>query len=67
MFIFNYYRQESLFNILVAYSMYNTEVGYCQGMNNLVAVLLMFLGKEEYAFWGLHALITNRKYSMHGK
>lgn len=61
------FSQQSVFNILVAYSMYNTEVGYCQGMNNLAAILLMYLGEEEAAFWGLHSLITNRKYSMHGK
>ncbi|KAI6197504.1 hypothetical protein M3Y94_01231900 [Aphelenchoides besseyi] len=58
--------QQSVFNVLVAYSMYNTEVGYCQGMNNLAAILLMYLGDEEAAFWGLHSLLTNRKYSMHG-
>jgi hypothetical protein len=47
--------------------MYNTEIGYCQGMNNLAAILLMYLGEEEAAFWGMHSLITNRRYSMHGK
>jgi len=26
------YRQQALFHVLGAYSMYNTEVGYCQGM-----------------------------------
>lgn len=58
--------QQSVFNVLVAYSMFNTEIGYCQGMNNLAAILLMYLGDEETAFWGMHSLITNRKYSMHG-
>ena len=46
--------------------MFNTEVGYCQGMNTLAAILLMYLGDEEVAFWGLHSLITDKKYTMHG-
>ena len=25
-------RQQALFHVLAAYSVYNTEVGYCQGM-----------------------------------
>jgi hypothetical protein len=28
-------RQQALFHVLAAYSMYNTEVGYCQGMSQV--------------------------------
>ncbi|XP_065092647.1 uncharacterized protein LOC135713461 isoform X2 [Ochlerotatus camptorhynchus] len=58
-------KQKSLFNVLVAYSMYNTEVGYCQGMSGLAAVLLMYMDEEE-AFWALSILLSDRKYAMHG-
>nr|XP_040224436.2 uncharacterized protein LOC120950468 isoform X1 [Anopheles coluzzii]XP_040224439.2 uncharacterized protein LOC120950468 isoform X1 [Anopheles coluzzii]XP_040224440.2 uncharacterized protein LOC120950468 isoform X1 [Anopheles coluzzii]XP_040224441.2 uncharacterized protein LOC120950468 isoform X1 [Anopheles coluzzii]XP_040224442.2 uncharacterized protein LOC120950468 isoform X1 [Anopheles coluzzii]XP_040224443.2 uncharacterized protein LOC120950468 isoform X1 [Anopheles coluzzii] len=57
--------QKSLFNVLVAYSMYNSEVGYCQGMSGLAGVLLMYL-KEEEAFWALSVLLADAKFAMHG-
>lgn len=39
-------RQQALFHVLAAYSMYNTEVGYCQGMSEIAALLLMYLNEE---------------------
>jgi len=39
-------RQQALFHVLGAYSMYNTEVGYCQGMSQIAAILLMYLNEE---------------------
>ena len=32
--------------MLAAYSMYNTEVGYCQGMSQVAAILLMYMNEE---------------------
>ncbi|GAB0090019.1 Rab-GTPase-TBC domain [Sergentomyia squamirostris] len=58
-------KQRSLFNVLTAYSMYNMEVGYCQGMSGLAGVLLMYMDEEE-AFWALSVLLSDRKYAMHG-
>ncbi|CAD7089548.1 unnamed protein product [Hermetia illucens] len=58
-------KQRSLFNVLTAYSMYNMELGYCQGMSGLVAVLLLYMDEED-AFWGLNTLMSDRKYAMHG-
>ncbi|XP_053669039.1 mucin-5AC-like [Anopheles marshallii] len=58
-------RQRSLFNVLVAYSMYNSEVGYCQGMSGLAGVLLMYM-EEEQAFWALSVLLADAKFAMHG-
>uniref|UniRef100_A0A183CG71 Rab-GAP TBC domain-containing protein n=1 Tax=Globodera pallida TaxID=36090 RepID=A0A183CG71_GLOPA len=58
-------KQRSLFNVLTAYAMLNTEVGYCQGMSQIAALFLMYMDEEE-AFWSLHGLLVNRKYGMHG-
>jgi hypothetical protein len=41
-------------------SMYNSEVGYCQGMSTLAGMLLMYLGEEE-TFWALNILLANKK------
>lgn len=45
---------------LQAYSVYNSEVGYCQGMSTLAGMLLMYLGEEE-TFWALNILLTDKK------
>ncbi|KAJ8667570.1 hypothetical protein QAD02_009233 [Eretmocerus hayati] len=58
-------KQRSMFYVLAAYSMYNMEVGYCQGMSVLAGLLLLYMDEEE-AFWGLSVLLTDKKYSMHG-
>ncbi|XP_063043849.1 USP6 N-terminal-like protein isoform X2 [Engraulis encrasicolus] len=58
-------KQQSLFNVLSAYSVYNTEVSYCQGMSQVAAILLMYMNEEE-AFWALSQLLTNQKHAMHG-
>lgn len=39
-------KQQQLFFVLSAYSMYNTEVGYCQGMSQIAALLLMYMSEE---------------------
>ena len=59
-------RQRALFHVLAAYSMYNTEVGYCQGMSQIAAILLMYLNEEEDVFWALSQLMAHPKYAMHG-
>uniref|UniRef100_A0A3Q1CG64 USP6 N-terminal-like protein n=1 Tax=Amphiprion ocellaris TaxID=80972 RepID=A0A3Q1CG64_AMPOC len=58
-------QQQALFHVLAAYSVYNTEVSYCQGMSQIAAILLMYLNEED-AFWALSQLLTNSKHSMHG-
>ncbi|XP_028162292.1 USP6 N-terminal-like protein isoform X3 [Ostrinia furnacalis] len=58
-------KQCSLFNVLCAYSIYNSEVGYCQGMSGLAGVLLMYMDEED-AFWALVILLSDKKYLMHG-
>ena len=46
--------------------MYNTEVGYCQGMSQIAALLLMYMDEEE-AFCGVSQLLTDKNHGMHGK
>ncbi|CAF0996401.1 unnamed protein product [Adineta ricciae] len=58
-------RQKHLFSILAAYSVYNTEIGYTQGMNQIVAFLLFYLPEEE-AFWAFCQLMTGSRWMMHG-
>lgn len=58
-------KQQALFHVLSAYSMYNTEVGYCQGMSQIAALLLMYLNEED-AFWALSILMSDQKHAMHG-
>lgn len=58
-------KQQQLFNVLVSYSMYNMELGYCQGMSTIAGVLLIYLNEEE-AFWALNSLMIDKKFAMHG-
>lgn len=49
---------KKLRNILTAFSIYKPQIGYCQSMNFLAGLLLLFLD-EERAFWML-VIITQR-------
>lgn len=59
-------KQQELFNILSAYSIYNLDIGYTQGMSQIAALLLIYLSEDE-AFWALSTLISDSKYYMHGE
>lgn len=39
--------QESLFNVMKAYSLFDPEVGYCQGIPFVVGLLLLHLSEED--------------------
>ena len=41
---------ENLLNVLIAYSQFDIQVGYCQGMGFVVAVLLMVIEDQELSF-----------------
>ncbi|XP_061570149.1 USP6 N-terminal-like protein isoform X2 [Cololabis saira] len=58
-------KQQALFHVLAAYSIYNTEVGYCQGMSQITALLLIYMNEED-AFWALVRLLSGQKHAMHG-
>ena len=49
---------QQLRRILLAYSVWNPAVGYCQGLNFMAAALLLFLGEED-SFWILCSLCKN--------
>ncbi|KAF0694366.1 Aste57867_14777 [Aphanomyces stellatus] len=57
-----YFQQEKgkqeLTNVLVAYSVHNATIGYCQSMNFLVGILLLFLTEEE-SFWLLCVMMEH--------
>ncbi|CAK9105154.1 Putative GTPase-activating protein AN11010, partial [Durusdinium trenchii] len=44
--------------VLLAYSLRNKSIGYCQSMNFLVAVLLLHM-EESLAFWALAAIVED--------
>jgi CRISPR/Cas system CSM-associated protein Csm5 (group 7 of RAMP superfamily) len=43
--------QEMLYNILRAYSIYDDEIGYSQGMGFIAATIMLHIEDEEMAFW----------------
>ncbi|KAF9400223.1 GTPase-activating protein [Mortierella sp. AD011] len=55
--------QESMFNVVKAYSLYDKEVGYCQGLSFVVGPLLLNMPDEE-AFCVLVRMMTT--YDMRG-
>ena len=55
--------QGALRRVLRAYSMYDTDVGYCQGMNFIAAMFLTFLSEEE-SFWLLVVVMNEEPYKL---
>ncbi|ETO20221.1 TBC domain-containing protein [Reticulomyxa filosa] len=47
----------------IAFSLYRQDIGYCQGMQSITALMLMYLTEEE-SFWVLASLADDPKYSM---
>ncbi|KAI4166286.1 MAG: hypothetical protein LQ342_000176 [Letrouitia transgressa] len=47
----------SLRRVLQAFAIHHPEIGYCQSLNFLTGLLLLFL-PEEQAFWMLHIITT---------
>jgi hypothetical protein len=64
----NTFKKESnnykkLFNVLKAYSNFNKKIGYAQGMNFIVAKLLIFYKNERQSFLYLDALFNKLNFS----
>ncbi|PNH10162.1 Rab GTPase-activating protein 1-like [Tetrabaena socialis] len=53
--------QAQLRSVLRAYAAYDPEVAYCQGMNFIAGLLLMYLPSEAHAFAALVVLMEDRK------
>lgn len=51
--------QAALRRVLVAYSLRDSHVGYCQGMNFVAGLLLLVMRRDEDAFWMLAVLLEN--------
>ena len=47
---FTKYQGTRLYNVLKAYSCFDPEVGYCQGMNYIVGIMLLYMEDEADAF-----------------
>ncbi|KAF3688800.1 TBC1 domain family member 2B [Channa argus] len=47
---------QKLRNVLIAFSWRNPDIGYCQGLNRLAAIALLYLDQED-AFWSLIAIV----------
>lgn len=52
--------QQALFNVLKAYSIFDHEVGYCQGMSFIVGILLIHSDNDEEKAYNLlkHILVN---------
>lgn len=46
----------SLRRVLRAFALYNPRIGYCQSLNFLAGLLLLFVETEEHAFWLLNII-----------
>jgi len=57
--------QASLRRVLKAYSVYDREVGYCQGMNFLAGMFLTLMPEEE-AFWLMVSVMNEQPCKMRG-
>jgi hypothetical protein len=57
------HRQKALYNVLRAFSVYNPDIGYCQGMGFITALALMYMPEDD-AFWFLMRLAED--YNMGG-
>ncbi|XP_063574850.1 TBC1 domain family member 3F-like isoform X7 [Pongo abelii] len=58
-------KQRELFYILLAYSEYNPEVGYCRDLSHIAALFLLYLPEED-AFWALVQLLASERHSLQG-
>ncbi|XP_040456703.1 TBC1 domain family member 2B isoform X2 [Falco naumanni] len=47
---------QKLRNVLLAFSWRNPDIGYCQGLNRLAAIALLYLEQED-AFWCLVTIV----------
>jgi len=56
-----FYQADSskLKNIIKAYGNLDMELGYCQGYNYIVSLLLLYVEDEEMTYWCLFAIMND--------
>jgi len=59
-----YQGKEKLFHILKAYSIYDIDVGYSQGLAFLAGFLLLHIDEEEEVFWCLVRIMSDEFYNL---
>lgn len=47
-------------SVLVAYSIYDSEMGYVQGINMIVSVMLYHIKNPEQTFWAFVDLMEDQ-------
>lgn len=52
-------KKKMLSNVLKAYGRHHSDVGYCQGINYLVGILLIITRSEEKSFWLLTSMMED--------
>ena len=57
------YGMRALRSVLKAYSIYDKEIGYCQGMNFITGMMLTFLTEEE-TFWLLVVVMNEEPFKL---
>jgi hypothetical protein len=55
-------KRNKLYNVLKAYSVFDPQVGYCQGMNFIVLIILMNIYSQRKAFWVLVQLMFEKNW-----
>lgn len=53
--------QARLERLLLAFSYHNEEIGYCQGMSYVAALILLYVEKEAQAFWLFDWMLDNER------
>ncbi|CEP09629.1 hypothetical protein [Parasitella parasitica] len=57
--------QRALFNVLRAFANYDEEVGYCQGMTNIVATILMYCEEERTFLVLVHMFLRDKLHNLY--
>lgn len=52
-------------DVLLTYAMYNFDLGYCQGMSDLLSPILYVMRDEVEAFWAFAALMDRLESNFH--
>ena len=50
--------------MLYAYANFDPEIGYTQGMNFIVYILIKYVGEEEYVFWWLYDIMYYKNWRL---